>query len=96
MGVTAPVLDNSCLAMRLFNRIFGVKPGRDAPRVERLRWFRGYYLRNLPLMALAIGALALVLKPSHLWIAAVIVLPWVAGFTRLTAEIRTERRRAES
>ena len=46
--------------MRLFDRIFGIKPGRDAPKLERLLWFRGYYLRNLPLVAFAIGALALV------------------------------------
>ena len=82
--------------MRLFNRIFGVKPGRNAPRLERLLWFRGYYLRNLPLAALAIGALALFLKPSHLWIVAIIALPWAAGFTRLNVEIRNEKRRAES
>ena len=43
--------------MRLFDRIFGIKPGRDAPKLERLLWFRGYYLRNLPLVAFAIGAL---------------------------------------
>jgi uncharacterized membrane protein YdbT with pleckstrin-like domain len=82
--------------MRLFNRIFGVKPGRDAPRLERLRWFRGYYLRNLPLTALAVAALALLLKPSQLWIAAVIMLPWTAGFTRLNVEIRNEERRPDS
>jgi hypothetical protein len=81
--------------MRLFNLIYGIKPGRDAPRLERLRWFRGYYLRNLPLAALAIGALALALKPSYGWIAAVVMLPWVAGFARLTVEIRNEKRRAD-
>jgi hypothetical protein len=81
--------------MRLFNLIYGIKPGRDAPRLERLRWFRGYYLRNLPLAAFAIGALV-ALNLSYWWIAAVIMLPWVAGFGRLNVEIRNEKRRAAS
>jgi hypothetical protein len=34
--------------------MFGVKPGPDAPKLERLLWFRSYYLRNLALMALGI------------------------------------------
>jgi hypothetical protein len=79
--------------MRLFDRIFGIKPGRDAPKLERLLWFRGYYLRNLPLVAFAIGALALVLSPSYWWIAVIAALPWIAGFALLNAEIRREKRR---
>jgi hypothetical protein len=82
--------------MRLFNRIFGVKPGRDAPKLERLLWFRGYYLRNLPLTVLGIAAVWLLLGASQRWIAPLILLPWVAGFARLNVEIRNEKRRAGS
>jgi ABC-type dipeptide/oligopeptide/nickel transport system permease subunit len=80
--------------MRLFNRIFGVKPGRDAPKLERLLWFRGYYLRNLPLMVLVLGVLALSLGSSQWWIAVVLALTWIAGFARLNVEIRSEKRRS--
>jgi hypothetical protein len=83
--------------MRLFNRVFGIKPGRDVPKLERLLWFRGYYLRNLPLMALAIVVLAaLVLSSSDWWIGVVVALPWIAGFARLNVEIRSEKRRVGS
>ena len=83
--------------MRLFNRVFGIKPGQDAPKLERLLWFRGYYLRNLPLMTLAIVALtALFLSSSDWWIAVVVALPWIAGFARLNVEIRSEKRRVGS
>jgi hypothetical protein len=76
--------------MRLFNRIYGVAPGRDAPKLDRLLWFRSYYLRNLPLMAIGIGAVSL----WHWWLAVLFLLPWLAGFARLNMEIRTARRRA--
>jgi uncharacterized membrane protein YdbT with pleckstrin-like domain len=82
--------------LRLFNAIYGIKPRRDAPRMERLLWFRGYYLRNLPLAVVAIGALALFLSASQWWIAVVVMLPWVVGFARLNVEIRSEKRRAAS
>jgi hypothetical protein len=82
--------------MRLFNRIFGTKPGRNAPKLERLLWFRGYYLRNLPLAALAIGALALFMSSSYWWITIIVALPWLAGFARLNVEIRSEKRRVGS
>lgn len=64
--------------------------------MERLLWFRGYYLRNLPLAAVVIGALALFLSASQWWIAVVVMLPWVVGFARLNVEIRSEKRRAAS
>jgi hypothetical protein len=67
--------------MRLFNRIFGIKPARDAPKLERLLWFRGYYLRWLPLTVLAIAALSVI--ASHWWIPVVAALLWIAGFSRV-------------
>lgn len=75
--------------MSLFNRVYGIYPGPDAPKLERLLWFRSYYLRNLALIALGI---VVVLVYLPLWIVAVIMLPWLLGFARLTAEIRRERR----
>ena len=75
-------------AQSIFNRVFGVKPGPDAPKLDRLLWFRTYYLRNLGPMALGIAGVMLFLPP---WIAAVVVLPWLVGFARLSAEIRRER-----
>lgn len=75
--------------MRLFNRIYGVMPGRDA-KLERLLWFRGYYLRNLPLTALGVVGLSLLLRS---WLVGLILLPWLVGFARLNVEIRTEKRR---
>jgi len=41
--------------MRAFNRYYGVKPGRDAPKLQRLLWFRGYYLRGFPFSMLALA-----------------------------------------
>jgi hypothetical protein len=73
----------------IFNRLFGVKPGPDAPKLDRLLWFRGYYLRNLALVAPGIVVLLLFLPP---WVVVVVASPWLIGFGRLTAEIRRERR----
>jgi uncharacterized membrane protein YdbT with pleckstrin-like domain len=72
----------------IFRRLYGVAPGSEAPKLERLLWFRGYYLRNLGLMALGIVFLVLFLPP---WIIAVVLMPWIVGFARLSAEIRRER-----
>jgi hypothetical protein len=80
----------SSLEMRLFNRIFGVKPGRDAPKLERLLWFRRYYVRNLPLTVMGV---ALVASFLSLWIVAIFALPWLAGFAVLNVQIMGERRR---
>jgi uncharacterized membrane protein YdbT with pleckstrin-like domain len=74
----------------IFNRVFGVKPGPEKPKLERLLWFRGYYLRYLALMAPACALLLTFLPP---WILAIVVLPWVLGFARLNLELRSERRR---
>jgi hypothetical protein len=67
----------------IFNRAFGIKPGPDAPKLDRLLWFRTYYLRSLGLVALGIVVVILFLPP---WIAAVVLLPWLLGFARLTAK----------
>jgi hypothetical protein len=74
----------------IFDRVFGVKPGPEAPKLERLLWFRGYYLRNLALAVPATIAVLVFLPP---WIVVVVALPWLLGFARLNAEIRRERRR---
>ena len=77
--------------MAAFNRYFGVKPGRDAPQLQRLSWFRGYYLKSLPLYLVLLPLLWSWLSP---WLAALFMVPWLAGFLRLNYEIRCERRRA--
>ena len=75
---------------RLFDRFFGVKPRRDAPKLHRLIWFRGYYLRTLPAIVV-VWALLLILHVS--WtLLAIIWVPWLVGFALLNAEIRHERR----
>jgi hypothetical protein len=76
--------------MSMFNRLYGVKPGLDAPKLDRLLWFRGYYLRNL---ILAVPALALVLLFLPPWVVVLVASPWLIGFARLSAEIRNERSR---
>jgi hypothetical protein len=73
----------------IFDRVFGVQPGPDAPKLDRLLWFRRYYLRNLALMVPASVVVLLFLPP---WIVVVVALPWLLGFARLSAEIRRERR----
>lgn len=73
----------------IFNRVFGVKPGPEAPKLDRLLWFRRYYLRNLGLIAVAIIAVLVYFPP---WIVVVVLAPWLMGFARLSAEIRRERR----
>ncbi len=79
--------------LSIFNRVYGVKPGRDAPPLERALWFRGYHLRNL---ALAAPACVLVLAFLPAWVLLIVLLPTLLGFIRLTAEIRRERKRRES
>jgi uncharacterized membrane protein YdbT with pleckstrin-like domain len=76
--------------MRLSNRMFGVMPGREA-KLERLLWFRRYYLRNLPLVAF-VDVVALLFLSW--WFLALLLLPWLAGFARVNVEIRREKRRA--
>jgi hypothetical protein len=72
----------------IFNKLYGVPPGRDAPKLDRLLWIRSYYLRSLILAAFAI-VFVVVFLPA--WIVVVVMLPWLIGFTRLSAEIRRER-----
>jgi len=79
--------------MSIFNRVYGVKPGRDASPLERALWFRGYYLRNL---ALAVPACILVLAFLPPWLLVIVLLPTLVGFIQLTREIRRERRRREA
>jgi len=76
-------------AQSIFNRVFGVQPGPDAPKLDRLLWFRSYYLRSLGLMAVGIAAVIVWLP---LWLVAVVVLPWLVGFAQLNGEIRRERK----
>jgi hypothetical protein len=59
---------------RLFDGFFGVKPRRDAPKLDRLLWFRGYYLRPLPVIVVVWVYLLVVDNVS--WILpAVLALP---------------------
>ena len=81
---------------RYLERWYGVKPVRAAPKLDRLLWFRNYYLRSLPLIAPA-WVVWLVTGMPFSWVfLAVISLPWVLGFARLNVEIRRERRGADS
>jgi hypothetical protein len=96
VSIMATVRADSLRAMRrrtqpIFDRIFGVKPGSDAPRLDRLLWFRGYYLRWLPLTAFVM-ALGLVLVAWSPWVVAVLALPWLYGFARLNVQIHHEQR----
>ncbi len=77
----------------MFNRVFGVKPGRDAPKLDRLLWFRRYYLRNLVLVV-PVAVLVLAFAPA--WILVLVMVPWLLGFARLSAELRQERGRGQS
>jgi hypothetical protein len=81
--------------MRAFNRFYGVKPGPDAPKLDGLLWFRSYYLRGLVPIAVVYG-LALLLTRFSWVLYAVISLPWIIGFARLSVEIRREQRSPRS
>jgi hypothetical protein len=76
--------------MSIFNRIYGVKPGRDAPPLERAYWFRRYYFVNL---ALAVPACVLVLVFLPAWVLVIVLLPTLVGWSWLAVEIKRERRR---
>jgi uncharacterized membrane protein YdbT with pleckstrin-like domain len=78
--------------MAIFNRVYGVKPGRDAPPLERAYWFRRYYFINL---ALAVPACVLILVFLPAWLVLIVLLPTLIGWTRLTVEIKRERKRRE-
>ncbi|THD75206.1 MAG: hypothetical protein E7812_17630 [Phenylobacterium sp.] len=58
--------------------------------MDRLLWFRGYYLRPLPFIVV-VWALLLVVRVSWVFLA-VIALPWILGFAILNVEIRREQR----
>jgi uncharacterized membrane protein YdbT with pleckstrin-like domain len=75
-------------AQSIFTRVFGVPPGPEAPKLDRLLWFRRYYLRNLGLVAVAIVLVLVFLPP---WLVVVVLAPWLIGFARLSAEIRRVR-----
>jgi hypothetical protein len=75
---------------RWFVRIYGPKPGRGAPKLERLLWFRGYYLRSFPLSVLAVVVLVVLLGGS-LWWSLLLLIP-LLGYARLEWEIRKARR----
>jgi len=78
--------------MPVFNRYFGVKPGPDAPKLDRLLWFRGYYLKNFPLYVVLLPFLLLAFpQPLGVIILAASFAPWLLGFIRLNVEIRRER-----
>ena len=80
-------------ARRVFNRIFGVKPGPGAPKLDRLLWFRGYYLRNLALMVPLLALMTAFLTSWRWIVIAVAAVSWGLGFTLLNAEISREKRR---
>jgi hypothetical protein len=82
--------------LRYFNRLYGVKPGRDAPKLERLLWFRRYYLRSLVLLAPLLLVLLLSASPTFtLIVVAVSMTPWCLGFARIHRELHRERQRTD-
>jgi hypothetical protein len=78
-------------AQLAFDRAFGVKPGRDVPKLDRLRWFRRYYLRNLVPVVFCLAVLLLFSAPA--WLDALIAVPWTVGFAILHWQIGHEERR---
>jgi hypothetical protein len=66
-------------------------PGKDAPRIDQLRWVRRVmYYRPLPLEALCFALLLV----YHSYVFAVIMGAWgVIGFASLSAHIRYEQRK---
>jgi uncharacterized membrane protein YdbT with pleckstrin-like domain len=79
--------------MSIFTRVYGVKPDRDAPPLERAYWFRRYYFVNL---ALAVPACVLVVVFLPAWVLVIVLLPTLVGWSRLAVEIKRERKRRES
>jgi hypothetical protein len=75
-------------------RFLGEPPPKGAPRVQLLRWIRGFYLRLLP-FTLVVYALALIWL-SQTWIfvlLAAYALIWLQSVISLTVRIRREERR---
>jgi uncharacterized membrane protein YdbT with pleckstrin-like domain len=80
--------------MSIFTRVYGVKPDRDAPPLERAYWFRRYYFVNLALAVPACCVLVVVFLPA--WVLVIVLLPTLVGWSRLAVEIKRERKRRES
>lgn len=82
-------------AMRsLSTRLFGSAPVKEAPKIERLEWLRGVYVRMLPLnlAAFAVAFLASgwpTLAPLLIGAGA---LMWLQGWVSLSLRIRRLRR----
>jgi hypothetical protein len=75
-------------------KLVGEPPPKSAPRVQFLRWIRGYYLRMLPL-TLVVVAMLLVWE-SQTWVfvlLAMSALIWLQGVASLSLRIRREERR---
>jgi hypothetical protein len=73
-------------------RFLGPPPAAGAPRHERLRWIRGYYIRILPLALLTCVLVAVFLSPPWDWVAPLVgALLWLQGFGSLTLRIRRDQ-----
>jgi hypothetical protein len=80
--------------LRLGIRILGPPPVRDAPRIERLRWIRRFYLRQLPVAVIIAVTVAIISPAPIAWaIPVAIAVPWLIGFTTLHFQIQRERAR---
>ena len=76
----------------LGNRLFGKPPSREAPRVEKLRYLRRFYLRPLP-VSIPVIVFAVILTWGT-WALAFIAIGvglWLQGFLSLSRKIRRER-----
>ncbi len=74
-------------------RIYGAPPGPGAPREERLRWIRRFYVRPAPFNLLIFVAAAIVVPQWWVWaLLGLLAVMWLSGVTRLTREIRREHR----
>jgi hypothetical protein len=73
-------------------RIFGAPPPREAPKEQRLRWIRRFYLRPLPLYISIYLLAAISTPPPWVWaLLGVSALTWLHGFASLSLRIRRTR-----
>jgi hypothetical protein len=75
-----------------YERLLGVKPDPSAPALDRLRWLRGVYFRNL-LITVVLFAFAVAERSSlSWWLFAISAMLWWVGFCWLMSAFARERR----
>jgi len=80
------------------NWLGGAVPPSDAPKVDKLAWTRGFYVRLLLVEApvfLLVAALSVATASSWGWLIVLIGAGmWVCGFALVNIELSRARRRA--